>query len=358
MRVSNTKDITKYLKDRQDSSETSLRRLLGNKQPSRTEIELSLFHYCNYSCSFCWQDSKDNVGVSDIKGKSNIVNSYIRSSDHIKDDINITLTGGELFQDGLDNLIIDYKNLILEIYKENKSKQINFTLISNLGFSQNLADKVKNLINSPEFSDKNIFLATSWDPIGRPFPNFYRNLEYLEEYLCGITMVLTKPNIEYMLCEDNSVFERLYEKFEIDFDYYVPTKKHDSLMPSDKNLLDFMYFLDSLYPDNSFTKRFNQGEGAEISCGNLNKITIMPDGNLTSCRQVQYTENEFKNKINYSSNANIINNFMDKNGCLSCEFFSKCPLTCFVMNDHTSYVEELDECLYKKYFKNRIKREE
>ena len=88
-----------------------------------------------------------------------------------------------------------------------------------------------------------------------------------------------------------------------------------------------------------------------MTCGNMNKITILPDNSIVPCRQLDYCDSDFKTPVNQYENTDMVEKHMNKYNCLGCEFYSKCTMTCFVMNDHNSYVEELDDCLYRTMFK-------
>ena len=338
-------------------SEKILRNLLAQKAPIRTEVEVSFFQICNLKCAFCWQDHNDPTGVQSIREKANTVTEYINKSDHLKDSINITMTGGELFQDDMADIIFDdLEYFITSVAKNNKTlvnKSLSFTLISSLFFEEKTLIKVKSFLDKLKAAKINFAVATSWDPIGRPTKNFSHNLESLSEYVKGITTVMTAQSIKKIM-SGTSDFDYYNLQYGIEFDYYVPTATAQHMMPSDIELRDFFIYLATQYPETSIIRAWRESDINPITCGSLNKITILPDGSLVTCRQLQYDKNDFQSEVIQNSNANIIEKYITKNECLSCPYFSKCTLSCFVMNDHKSYQgkKTLSYCFYKDVFKH------
>lgn len=348
------KSPSEWLKLKYSTNEETLRNILGFKQPKRTEIEVSFFQLCGLRCGFCWQDHDDPQGLETIVDKADTVISYIKNWKYLKDTIAVTMTGGELFQDNFDeNFIDNYFLFMKKVSDEFKNKNIQFTLISNLNFNPETRSKVFNLLQKSKINGIDAKIGTSWDPTGRPLnDSFEKNLNFFKEFIIGVTLVLTKPSIHNLLRKENTYFEYIYKNFTIDFDYYVPTEYADKMMPSDWELLNVFRMFIKKYPKMPTIESWLMGDVNSISCGNLNKITILPDGSLVPCRQLDYSSDEFETPIHKESNSDIIEKYLNKYNCLSCEFFNKCTLSCFVMNDHKSYTgkEELDRCLYKILF--------
>lgn len=332
-------------------SEKILRNLLAQKAPRRTEVEVSFFQICNLKCAFCWQDHNDPTGIQTIREKADTVIGYLNKSDHLKDFINVTMTGGELFQDGMsDHIFNDLEYFITRINEVDKL--VSFTVISSLFFETEMLAKVKSFLDSLAAKGIEFALATSWDPVGRPAKNFLHNIKHLNKYVKGITTVMTAPSIKKIM-SGQSDFDYYNLEYGIEFDYYVPTSTTNYMMPSDAELKDFFIYLAKNYPETSIIKAWRESPINPVSCGSLNKLTILPDGSLVTCRQLQYDRNDFESDIIQNSNANIIEKYIAKNECLSCPYFSRCTLSCFVMNDHKSYQgkKTLNYCFYKDVFK-------
>lgn len=357
-KIPTVKNGIKTLEDflNKPDEESLLRSLLGAKAPQRTEVEVSFFQICNLRCAFCWQDHDDDTGIESITKKAKTVIEYLKKSNHLKNSINITMTGGELFQDGMsDTVFNDLSYFIKEVHEYGLTlphKKLSFTIISSLFFHEETSLRVKKFLDNLFESGFNFVVATSWDPVGRPSRNFLYNIQYLDKYVAGITTVLTAPAIRQIM-SGKTDFDFYNKKYGIELDYYVPTANAKHMMPSDVELRDFFIYLSEHHPETSIIKAWREAEINPVTCGSLNKITILPDGSLVTCRQLKYDQNEFENEIVQNSNANIIQKYIAKNECLSCPYFSKCTLSCFVMSDHKSYQgkKTLNYCFYKDVFK-------
>ncbi|RLA63451.1 MAG: hypothetical protein DRQ88_12445 [Epsilonproteobacteria bacterium] len=324
--------------------------ILKEKAPNHTEIEVCFFHTCNINCKFCWQSSSDERGEDTIVEKADIVLEYAQKSP-VNSFIQIHLLGGEIFDDGK-NRYNDYKAFLSKIHENLKTKH-KFIFLTNMNWSTDSTDsEVESLIAYMESMGIDFHFTTSWDPTGRPIKgevetDFHKNLMKYKKYVSEITFVLTKPTIQKLLGRDTSYLDLLItEGFQVDIDYYMPTSSTDQLMPTDRMLLEAMLCLNKHYPK---IKKMSNLEG-KITCMSPSKVTIMPDGTLTCCMHIEYDQKEFNTPIVKESNSPLILNFLEKNGCFSCEYYSKCPFTCFVMDDHKSFKRELNDCLYKLYF--------
>lgn len=334
--------------------ETILRDLLGKKAPQRTEIEVSFFQLCNLRCAFCWQDQTDPTGMSSIVEKANVVIDYLNKSSHLLDSINVTMTGGELFQDEFEwSMYKDYIDFIIRV-NHHSPKPVSFTMVTSLGHkSEDTHRHILSLCSALDKHDISYALATSWDPFGRSNKVFEDNLFKLGPLVRGVTTVLTKQSIQALM-EDDSRIDTFIKFYDWDFDYYVPTSKSDLMMPSDKDLVEFFKYMVDKHPKASRIRAWIESDINPVSCGSLNKITILPDGSLVTCRQIKYDAGDFSSDIISNSNSNIIEKYIKNNECLSCPYFGKCTLSCFVMHDHKSYLRkrELSHCLYKDVFKH------
>jgi radical SAM protein with 4Fe4S-binding SPASM domain len=346
----------KESKSQSTVNEPFIKNLLKNKVPHEAEIEVSLFQACNLKCAFCWQDHDDTTGLDEIIEKAEPINQFI--SDNSCTRFNICLMGGEIFQDGRDKFD-EYFDLIKKVddHAKSLSKQANIILVTNCLFTE--VEKVEIFLNKLEKNNIEFCITTSIDFHGRAIAHhvntlWHKNIIKFKKHVGTINLVLTRPTIDKFLNSDTSYFKYLYDEgFPISFDYYTPETNAQILVPSDKEILDFLLKVIDEFPNIQPIKQWIENDINQMTCMSLNKITILPNGRILTCRQLQYDPKEFEHKINYESNANIIESFVTKKECLSCEFFGRCGFSCFVMEDHVYFAQrkQLSECLYKIMFR-------
>ena len=335
-----------------------LNNLLIKKRNENTEIEIHLFEYCNLACRFCGQDHNSKVGFDTIVYKSNDVIDFISRSpmsDHI-----LNIMGGEVFNDLIpDELFNDYIEFATRIidYCNANNQRITINWVTNLIYKK--TDRVLNLLEKLGSMGQEVNLSTSYDFEGRGYAKmvnslFAKNLELFSDYIYTIGFVLTSPSIKNLLKDDDPFFKILYKKHTLYFDYYVPEETNcDVLMPSDQELLDAFLFTAKNYPNVFPVSDWMKNETNKMTCYSLNKLTVLPDGKHVTCRYLSYKKGSFENEVNYTSNANIIESYINKNECLSCMWYDRCSFRCFVQADWVKR-DRLDECLYKTFFNEVI----
>jgi radical SAM protein with 4Fe4S-binding SPASM domain len=358
--------------DRRKASKANdefIRTIFKEKTPDYTEIEISFFELCNLHCRFCWQDNYNPTGINTIVDKADIVIKYLENQkDKLKDNVQVHMLGGELFEDTID-YYNEYFHFIFKIQtyfkKHFPDKTLRYVFLTNMNFQkQDTLKKLEIFLNRIKAIGCDFVLTTSWDPTGRPLAGetttrFHHNITYFKEYIAEITFVLTRPTIRRILDNKTPYLDLLTEEgFKIDYDYYMPTTAVDALMPSDRELYEVLSCLIKKYPHihklQAWLNRHPNFVG-KLSCASLHKITILPDGTLTNCRHLNYDQKDFETEIFNESNSAMIMKYISKKECLSCPYFARCPLSCFVMSDHKKFTgqKELDECLYKKIFRDQ-----
>lgn len=351
-----------------EAQEDMVKMLLHDKAPKYTEIEVSFFQLCALHCRFCWQDNYNEDGIHSIADKSQVAIEYLElNKAKLQPTIQVHLLGGELFEDSND-YYDDYTEFILNIKnycdKALPEKELKFVFLTNMNFQKDSTlEKLENFLDGLREKAVEFVLTTSWDPTGRPLAGetstrFHQNITHFKKDLAEITFVLTKSTIKKLLKGKNEYLDYLYNNgFTLDYDYYMPTKQVDSLMPSDWDLLNGIRYLLAHYPKIRKLQAFvdNFGNPGKITCASLNKITILPDGTITNCKHLDYDQKDFETEINKESNASIIMKYITKKECLSCSYFNDCPMSCFLMADHKKFIENsvLDECFYKIIFRER-----
>jgi radical SAM protein with 4Fe4S-binding SPASM domain len=362
------KTIQEFLDAKHPLQETEdfIKAILGAKAPYYTEIDISFFELCNLHCRFCWQDNYNPTGITDIAEKANIAIDYLKAQkDKLQPNIQVHMLGGELFQDDVDyydqyfKFVCAIKDYCDEHLPE---KNLTFVFLTNMNFQKPETGIYLDIfIEQMKLENIKFILTTSWDPTGRPLKGdietqFHKNITKYKQYMAEVTFVLTKPTINRLLQGHTAYLDLLYANgFMLDYDYYMPTKEVDSMMPSDRDLLEVITMLKERFPKINKVKAWTEeiDTPGKLTCASLNKITILPDGTLTNCRHLNYDQSDFDSKITNEANADMIMNYITKRECLSCEYFYQCPMSCFVMSDHKKFLEqkELDECFYKILFR-------
>lgn len=325
--------------------------LLENKLSSSAEIELILFTACNLHCVFCSQDHKDNktgYSTDDIVGKIDQVQPFLLKT-HLKH-VEISIMGGELFTDDIPfSFFKAYSHLARDIMEkvEELGKTCNITWVTNLHFKKR--ERVSDLLKATGTK-----IVVSYDFVGRQIDDFLYldNLDYFDTLVDSINVTLTAPAISTIEERDTRFFDQnIYSNFPVFFDSYVPESSAASLLlPSDQELLDGLRAIKKFYPKAGPVQGW--GESTELFCrcaGPDRKTTIFPDGSTSVCRRGSCSPKVFNNPVDYDSIDNVVEAFVSRHNCLSCEFYSNCPMWCFVQDDY-KYKQRNEECILKTFF--------
>jgi len=325
---------------------------LRNKRDKQQEYTIHLFEYCNLTCSFCWQDHNKVQGIDTILEKLAPIEQFLRAEKNKHVVFNIM--GGEIFADqiydeSLNNTYIKLAKGIIAL-GEKYSITVDINWVTNL-----VTDKIaliEHLLTETKKLGIKSGLVTSYDPAGRfnrnTFPIFKKNLYYFKNDVEGIGILLTKPNIRYWLKMPESFIDEIYrDGFYIYADYYMPDSSAKIQAPTDTDLYKiFTHFVDK-FPNIDPIKSWIENDFNYITC-RTSKL-ILQDGTMCLCGNlVQEPQDKamYVSFIQKSDNAAIENRFLEKYNCLSCEYFKRCGLGCFMQHDY-KFRDELDECVYK-----------
>lgn len=331
-----------------------LKHVLRSKIPYSTEVELHLFEFCNLSCSFCGQDHKSTEGMNTIPEKAQQVISFMSKSGMKSHIVNIM--GGEIFNDLVpDETFESYWEFynIINDWCEKENHTVRFNWVTNLIFQK--SQRVLDLIKKMRAVKENAFVSTSYDFAGRGFDlnrtfQYENNLKIFGDWITVIGFVMTKPAIRKILTKKDKFFsEHLYKNYTLYFDYYVPELSAEKMMPTEQEMLDCMLYIARNYPNIYPIKDLLENEHNKMTCYSMNKTTILPSGREVTCRYMDYEPIKFLNKIDYSSNSNIIESHLERNKCLGCKWFDRCTFRCFVQEDWAE-LERNKECLFREFF--------
>lgn len=330
-----------------------------NKTNEEIEHFVYLFEECNLNCSFCWQDHDDIKGKDDIISRANDINNLLSKNPTNHHLINIM--GGELFHDNItDDVFCDYYALCENIvaYAKDNHISISFTFVTNLVY-QNLF-RVISLIYNIRQIIPGVSLTTSYDPVGRFNESnkslFLKNLRTVliidKNLISNVSVVMTRPNIKYLVTNEDSDLDWMYDNFDVYFDYYSPNQTAPHHTPKESELLRFFKWLIIKYPNAGPIQSWKDNRNNPMSC--RRSMIVGPNGNQgRCCSLLNDFSKEEKNRIpifNISDNTDLERFYVEQKGCLSCEFFSKCTIGCFLIHTHEMCNDMGTECLYKTIF--------
>lgn len=331
----------------------SIQDLISSKVPDYAEIEIFFFEHCNLRCVHCFQDHDSTLGMGKIQilEKIQIIENFFARSN--KTDVVLNIMGGELFQDHLmEEYLPIYTEFIegVEAAAKTYNKSPRFNFVTNLLTTKH--ELFKNWLDKHQLK-----LSVSYDLSGRFNINqllqFKHNIELYKDYVNIICLVATRQNIKLLLEGQDAYYDYLYNTFDCYWDQLTPgpTVPTD-LVPSERQYLDFMLFLVDNYPKCTNLEAFvNKQQHNKMSCPSLNKLLIEANNATSSCRIQQHkVSNDF---ISPASDTNdfIIEKWINDKNCFTCEYFNRCPFSCFVRNDWARLVRDFDGCIYKETFK-------
>ncbi len=354
MLVFGGKDVisTEELTEEEKSSVSLTSPLLEKKRSANGEIIVTLFEDCNLTCKFCNQDHKSKVGFDTIRDKyEEVVKTFETLIKMRKKSFTVNIMGGELFQDSIpDQMFEDYEYLASSLHMwgvlRNYPVQIGF--VSNL-VHFNTA-RVKRLVDGLRAQGVDAGLCTSYDPHSRfnkaNIEVFRKNAEIYKDYISTVNVILTAPNIEKFLSGDVPHFDYLYENFDIFFDYYTPEENHLINDPTDIQLRDMYKHLVHNYPNSNPVSGWISKKKGLMTCQST--ITIMPDGNAGRCTILL---NNFKKPEAGNSAAMLEEKFVTKMDCISCEYFDRCGLGCYLQQHFNGPNRKMNYCWMKDVHK-------
>lgn len=328
-------------------------KVIDSKVIDYAEIVVNLFDHCNMRCVFCPQkhDSMEGASRNEIMSKAPGIINWINNNTRSKF-FKIHLMGGELFQDWCvdQGFLEHYEEFIAEIRKNiSPDKELVANFVTNLVFDR--VDQIKN------FLDRNSWkFSISYDPAGRfnkvQLEKFKENVELFKPYIQMISCQMTRQNIHAML-DGDEYFDYLYEDFVCDWDSFIPSVSQSrELMPKESEIFAFYKLLVDRYPNCLNVQHFvNKESRNKMTCTRGNAYTVMYDGtNPVGCSGSLLLRDQGVTELHQT--GNLLENFFNKYNCFSCEFFQRCPFTCFIKQDYKFIDHDLDDCVFRKTFQH------
>lgn len=328
--------------------------LLESKRPSIGEIELTLFENCNIECDFCFHDKKSTVGTSyeEMLSKLPLIDGHLKKLSGRVQFVQVNMVGGELFQDHwMEEKCDQYFKLMVEIQDLADKHNLRLESVWVSNFLWKKKEVIGQLIQDLRDIGIPSSLIASYDLSGRPMSNrYYTNLSAMKDYISTVNLVATKQAIQAVVNRTDPFFDTLYSQFELYFDDFIPDKGSEWQLPSDTELLQFYKFLADNYPNIHPIKGLIENRYNEMHCLSLNKITIFPDNRTSNCRWHRYDQSDFNTELNMADNSGMMQEFIDQNGCLQCDYFSRCGFRCYTQWDWRTRERDLGDCVMRAFF--------
>lgn len=337
------------------------------KDSEEYEIACMLFENCNLKCKFCFEphtnkkiDKEYILTIPDIIYE-NFKIEYEKYPTLKK--VWIMLWGGEIFYDALDDDLFDiYKQFVDKLNdifnKEFPKINLVYSWLSNGVFTKR--KRVEDLVKY----SKGI-INFSYDPINRFNSEKQKNImiETAEYFVgnCGdkISITLTKDNINEFIKNDKELLHFNNLGYTIDVNYYIPNVNWKELIPSDDEIFSFYkWALDNRMFNMKIIERMlhyytschlgrycNCKYCSQITYGKWSKDCAVCSSILPS--KMFYQEND---DIITEENSNEIKATMGiiKRGCLSCNYYLKCQMPCWISLIFKG--TEVGECPYKQAY--------
>lgn len=322
---------------------------LSNTIFDKEDLEITFFHKCNLSCSFCKLPRESEVGIDkeSVESKFKTVRDYIERS--TKNDFEIELLGGELFNDKIsDEILMEIKKGVIETSRQS-SKEVNFILSTNLVFDKE--DRVLKLLADLEKEGIAIDFAISYDPSyryheGGQEETFKRNEKIFSKFITKVNFIILNGFEEYIK-EDTPYFDYLYSKYPMMLSFFHTNRflygdriSDLKIRPNIDQLREVFRTLKDHYPEVYPVQLFNERANKriksfreKITC--KGRVIIQPDNQVYTCAHSGHGRKE----------AEILE-IMGEKGCFACEYYTNCYVYCY---DELRSVD-LDKCFYKEIY--------
>lgn len=332
---------------------TFIESVLEEKIPESGEFEIFFFEECNLRCVHCFQDHESKLGQSKeaILSKLQLIKDFFLMNP--KKHYIMNIMGGELFQDHLlDEYLPVYTAFIDGVNDlcEEFNKQVKFNFVTNLVFEQ--THKVMSWLEQHDLE-----FSVSYDLTGRfnqsQFELYKKNVEIFKERIQLICLVASRHNMFKLQDDGDKYFEYLYNNFPCYWDQITPGPTVPNiLVPSEREMFEFNKFLLDNFPRCTNLEAFTNNKSLnKMSCPSVNKLLIEANNRTSSCRIHQHeASKDFISPIT-DTNDPIIEKFLADHDCMSCEYYHRCPFSCFVRNDWKRLERDFDGCVYKETFK-------
>lgn len=312
-------------------------------------VDIKPFYECNLACQFCHEKYKRTIYKTKITKEyltdffdSCVAKIRVLNDRFQYDQINMSLMGGELFQDRFkDDIIECYDKFILKLKLLHTRLSIN--IVTNLVY-KNIDRLISLIIKHKDV----IHLQSSFDFDGRYTKDyqpklFLENCLKLKQYNIDvlISIVLHSKNIEVLLGKNHKltpIFKTLYDnKFDIATVMYYNNDKYTPQYSVTSDLLLYTYkHLIDYYPNlieiKTLLNKISSKRKTDHNCNLIHSLAITSD------------RTRFKDWTNKQYSYSNIN-------CVTCKYYNCCATDYGVYNmDTTLQFSQKVQCFDKLLF--------
>lgn len=329
-----------------------------------------LFDKCNLACEFCFEANKTKL--IDLEYIKRLPHTFLqqfnqRQHNNNFDTVEITMMGGEVFNDTLpDSLYQLYNYVVNETYELFRPNNVivKFNWLSNGVFNKRA--RVDQLLETTKST-----ISFSYDCVGRYPSNVQKNmmLNNVQHYsiiqkLNAILMTPTKLSIaKYVAGESDIDFLRTYCNT-LDLSYYIPGTNYYQLLPSDSDIFDFykwiidqriFEFKDVREMIKPFREDYQPSMTIYKTCNCDQLVNVTPWGCTNICVNINspLKLNRFYGKFADNVNEQTIHLYRStlgkqKRGCNICKWYNTCVMPCWTAILFDDF--KLEQCsLYRIY---------
>ena len=270
------------------------------------EIMISLFGDCNNRCKFCFQKDRYTEKFSE-ENLQKILKSFKEILSKIKTQglksLKIQIIGGELFQDKFsEKQYQSYHEFTKALLKEAEGLEVRLGITTNALWTnpKPFLDYYRafhpSVVVSFDFKDR--FNKKKIED------RFFENLKEILWVNPTVQLTTMRQNIEAIY---QGKLDKLYPQYELEFNYFEDIGDPQYTV-SETELSEFFKYLIDHYPNVSNIKSL---WSRDKFC--KHGIIIVPDKIQWDC----------------CNRDNTIGEFFENKGCMLCEYFFGCSLTCF-----------------------------
>lgn len=284
-------------------------------------INIGILSRCNLKCKFCYCKQDKPHDLPELINAPDKIVQCIIDNNICCDHWDIGIVGGEIFMDGLsDSVFEQYDRLLTSL--QHKLLQLNPKATFQLHcYSNGVYYKIDRVIDFLKQWNSEIVL--SYDSVHR-FQNekqkqlMLDNMKMFKHCQINIrpTVVLFKEQDTSEQFLSSDVFRQIYDTTGLEYQLCIP------------NMFNFTPQMIAQFYINAIDKGLSQIENVRVLLDAFTEKHI----ERVCKRSITYYEDQVYLGCHYikSDFTNLRYRILDRFGCLTCDYFAKCPSLCWV----------------------------